>query len=487
MSKQIINIINFVRGTEPRQEVDLLGTMEIQMKKLVELNLRGTFLFQYDALSNVVFVEMAKKYVEYFEFGLWIELTRSCVTTAGAIWHGRDQEWDWHGNICTAVGYDPNEREKMADTAMKKFKEAFGYYPKSVGAWAIDSVTLAHLERNYKISAACVCKEQWGTDGYTLWGGYYGQAYYPSKNHFLCPAQTDACQINIPVFRMLGSDPVYQYDAGLDLLKGASEVQSVVTLEPVYKYAGGGVPEWVDWYFQENFNGKCLSFGYAQAGQENSFGWEAMKDGWLYQMNKIKELADKKTLEVMTLNEAGEWYQENYKTTPPSAIVAENDWRGQGRRSYWYSCKNYRINLYFENDAFWIRDCFLFDEKNEDIYLKKACVTEGYFFQNQAVVDGNRNSGNGVRAGLFPIDKRTKMQVLTLAEPAWCDEGDGKATVIIPTEHFGDIKFIFAENNTTILLQKNANDFELEARSNPSLKIKKYKGSKLIRIGKLKI
>jgi hypothetical protein len=44
------------------------------------------------------------------------------------------------------------------------------------------------------------------------------------------PAQTAANQIPVPVFRMLRSDPIYQYDAA-----NPGEGQIVVTLEPVYK------------------------------------------------------------------------------------------------------------------------------------------------------------------------------------------------------------------------------------------------------------
>lgn len=60
----------------------------------------------------------------------------------------------------------------------------------------------------------------------------------------LCPAQSDGMQINTPIFRMLGSDPIYQYDFGLDLNMGATDIQGVVTLEPVYtgNSGGGGVP-----------------------------------------------------------------------------------------------------------------------------------------------------------------------------------------------------------------------------------------------------
>ena len=83
---------------------------------------------------------------------------------------------------------------------------------------------------------------------------------------------------------------------------------------------GGGEPKWVDWYFRENFNGECLSFGYAQAGQENSFSWPRMKDGLTYQFEQLEKLQNEGKITVEPLGETGRWYQKTYSETPASAI-----------------------------------------------------------------------------------------------------------------------------------------------------------------------
>lgn len=88
------------------------------------------------------------------------------------------------------------------------------------------------------------------------------------------PAQNEENQIPVPVFRMLGSDPVRQYDKGL-----GTKRQSVISLEPVYRF-GGGDSTWVNWYFKEFIEGESLDFAYVQAGQENSFTWERMSKGF---------------------------------------------------------------------------------------------------------------------------------------------------------------------------------------------------------------
>ena len=84
------------------------------------------------------------------------------------------------------------------------------------------------------------------------------------------PAQNEQNQTPVPIFRMLGSDPVRQYDEGL-----GSGRQGVITLEPVYKF-GGGDSAWVNWYFKQFVAGNAMEYAYTQAGQENSFTWDAM-------------------------------------------------------------------------------------------------------------------------------------------------------------------------------------------------------------------
>jgi hypothetical protein len=125
-------------------------------------------------------------------------------------WRG-DHEWDSAANVGFSPGYTPAERRQLVDVYMADFKAIFGYYPRTVGSWYIDEVTLAYMVERYGIVASCNCKDQIGTDGYTLWGGYWNQAYYPSRLNAYMPAQTQAGQINVPIFRMLGSDPIYQY------------------------------------------------------------------------------------------------------------------------------------------------------------------------------------------------------------------------------------------------------------------------------------
>ena len=444
MKRQIVNIINFIRGCEPRQEMDLYTPVIEQIKLINKYDLPATFLLMYDTLCDDRFMQILSHINDKTELGVWLEVVQPQCEAAGVKWRGRPgYPWDYYANAGFTVAYKREERQRLADVLFEKFKERFGRYPRCIGSWAIDAHTYKYISQKYNIDAACTCRDQWGTDGYTFWGGYYNQAYYPCKNNMFCPAQTADQQISIPIFRMLGSDPIYQYDMGLDIGGAAAEWQGVATLEPVYAGRdGGGNPDWVDWYLRENFSGRCIKFGYTQAGQENSFGWGSMCNGLTYQLGKIAELCKDGKLEALTLSDTGAWFKKEFTQTPPTVVSALSDRHGKNRFSVWYDCKNYRVNLFGEFDKFWVRDIFLFREGYEERYLNAVNDNPAMTFDNLPFVDGNRYSGGGVRAGLYPFADGEALTYKTLEY----GEDENSATVIFKGTQTGDFRITAKEN-----------------------------------------
>lgn len=454
---QIVNIIHFIRGVEPRDpNLNLLEPVENQLRLLKEHNLPGTFLIQYDAMMQPEFVSLLKDAEnKNIEIGGWFEVVQPLVEKAGLAWRGRPGfAWDWFANIGFSIGYTTAEREKLVDVYMEDFKTTFGAYPKSIGSWIIDAHTLNYMKDAYNIQASCICRDQWGTDGYSLWGGYYNQGYYPSKNNVFSPAQTPENQIQVPVFRMLGSDPIYQYDAGLmdnGLLKPSGH-QPVFTLEPVYKDIGGN-PDWVDWYFKENFNGKALSFGYTQVGQENSFGWWGMKDGLEYQMQKVADEVQKGRIQVQTLGETGEWYAQKYQVTPPSAVTVLSDWKDTGYKSVWYNNRYYRANFVMMKSKFWIRDMHKFDENYKERYLTEPNLNESFVYDNLPMIDGNRWSYGLIRAGIKLAEKREDGAIVPLDfnEPTVEELAEERLRIRLPLKQGGELQVVCDETGLRIV------------------------------------
>lgn len=385
---RIVNIINFIRQVEPRSaeitEDVLYETVHEQVKLLTKYKLTGTFLLQYDALINQRYQELLKKETERgTEVGAWWEITQPHVEAAGLKWRGR-YSWDWHADVGFATGYSPEEREKLVDVYMEKFKSIFGKYPASVGSWFIDAHSLGYMYDKYGITASCNCKDQVGTDGYTLWGGYWNQAYYPSRLNGYMPAQTAKGQIPVPVFRMLGSDPIYQYDTGV-----GHTIQGVITLEPVYDDAGGS-EKWVRHFFKSIFEDPCLGFNYTQAGQENSFTWDAMRKGLEMQIPILAALQEQGKIRIETLETSGKWFKKKYPLTPATSVTTLTDTYDQGQKTVWFNSRYYRANLLWEKNTIRFRDIHLFDENMESDYLTQAGTSSQCVYTTCPIMDGFR-------------------------------------------------------------------------------------------------
>jgi len=452
---KIVNIVNFIRLLEPRDptitEDVLYQTVVKQVQMMKKYKLGGTFLLQYDALMDARYQKLLKSLPRgTFEIGAWWEIPQPMVEKAGLKWRGR-YPWDWRANIGFSTGYSPAEREKLADVYMHDFKHIFGYYPKSVASWFIDAHTLNYLYQKYHIVASANCKDQYGTDGYTLWGGYWNQAYYPSKMNAYMPAQHAANQIPVPIFRLLGSDPIRQYDNGL-----GSQRQGVTTLEPVYKHAGGD-STWVSWYFKEFAAGASMEFAYTQAGQENSFTWDAMAKGFDIQMPLIARLRDAHKIKVETLGESGAWFRKKYKVTPATAVTITHDLPGSNQQTVWFDSRYYRANLLWKDNTLRFRDIHLFNENLRSVYETQPATSNECTFFTLPVVDGYIWSTPGKIAGLqFKALKNGKEILLEGKAPIVDDSTPGKLQISWPLTSFdATLKMELDNRHIKITIQGN--------------------------------
>jgi len=453
-SPRIVNIINFIRQCEPRidwiTEDVLYDTVVSQIAIMEEYNLKGTFLLQYDALIDGRYQALLKALpADMFEIGAWWEIPQPLVENSGYAWRGR-YPWDWHADVGFATGYSPEERVKLVDTYMGDFKTIFGYYPRSVGSWFIDAHTLGHMADRYGVVASCNCKDQIGTDGYTLWGGYWNQGYYPSRQDAYMPAQHAENQIPVPVFRMLGSDPIHQYDNGL-----GTDCQRVVSLEPVYA-GGGGDADWCQWYFDAFVEGAAMAYGYVQAGQENSFTWKRMSQGFGIQMPMIARLQKEGKVTVRTLGETGRWFKDRYPVTPPTSVTVLRDHSEKDQKTVWFNSRFYRANLLWDRGTMRFRDIHLFDESIASDYLRTRGTSTQCCYDALPFVDGFRWSSADAVAGL-----RLKCGDLEIkgGVPTVDDSVEGQLTVRWPTvSPEGAIVLTFDERTVRLRAEGRAQD-----------------------------
>ena len=383
----IITIMNFIRGCEPRDpDKDLLEAPIRQNELHKKYGFPNTFLLQYDAIINPEFADFFKKEKDdNMELGVWIEIVRPLAEKVGIEWRGRPgYDWDWYVNPGFLPAYTKEQKELLIDELMEKFKEVFGYYPKTAASWLLDAYSMNYMSEKYGISTLAICREQLAVDAYTLWGGPYNQPYYPSKNNMLCPAQHEENKINTPLFRLLGIEPIRGYWE--KRYADSEECGGCATMEPYWKY--GQQEKYMEWFFKTYFENENMGIAYTQIGQENSFGWPGMKKGIELQYELVDKYHKEGKISLMKMSQAGEYFKKTYADTPAQAIVADVDaTKDNFYRSVWFSNKYYRANIFLNRGKLMFRDIQKFDDKYSERYLDEPCLENDAVYDNLPVVN----------------------------------------------------------------------------------------------------
>ncbi len=380
---KISAVMNFVRQKDQRYEDSsfMYDKTREELMLVNELNIKNTFLLQYDTICDQKYVDMFKnETTPKTELGLWYEIVRPLSETCGIPYNSANG-WDWDYHIIPgfSLAYTPAEREKLIDEAMRKFREVFGYYPKTVASWLIDTHTVNYLTEHYDIDTLAICRDQVNTDAYTLVGGYFNGAYYPSKNNVFTPAQSEEMQNNTPVFRLLGPCPFHCYD----MKKYCSEnIGTCYTLEPVWTHDADVIDGMLNAYYKN----EDLGFSFTQLGQENGFGPDMdITEVLRYQIDKLREMGD---VELLTMSECGRAFKKRYpSSTPATSVVATENWDTVDAQTVYYDSKNYVANVFRYEKTVFIRALYLFDENIKDKYIVDTCHTFDGIYENLPIVD----------------------------------------------------------------------------------------------------
>lgn len=381
--RRVMNIVNFVRGCEPRCEMDLVTPLREEIALNTANRLPNTILLQYDAMLRDDLMDVALSADRALtEYGVWIETCRQLVEKVGLAWRGRKGfDWDWYINPGFLMAYSPAEREKLVDEIFRLFRERTGAWPKSVGSWLLDAHSMDYMVTKYGVKGFCICREQDDTDAYGLRGGYSNGAYYPSKKNMLSAATDMSRAVKAPVFRMLTPDPIYNYS---DRLAKAGKLGGCPTLEPVWP--SGARRDIVDWYFRVYTGEGLLNLSYMQTGQENSFGWTRIGQGLPYQIERIVALRAAGTLAVERMCDTAERFTRDHPQNCPQTQVALEDWNGR-EKSVWYNSRFYRANLHWADGKLRFRDIHKMCDEFEEPFLTRVCTGWQALYYTPPVVD----------------------------------------------------------------------------------------------------
>jgi hypothetical protein len=173
-------------------------------------------------------------------------------------------------------------------------------------------------------------------------------------------------------------------------------------------WSSGRSEIFVDRFFDMIANTPTQAFGYAQLGQENSFGWPSMRQAYPMQMDKLAKVRSEGRLIVETMGETGRRFKRSFKSTPTQAQVMLQDPFGHTdapERTVWYQSKFLRANLHFRANQFYLRDLHVYNDQFPQPYLTEPVRQHGIEQRMLAVLDGYhwsddeaRRSRNGHRA-----------------------------------------------------------------------------------------
>lgn len=364
----VVNLYQVVRMShwEPSRFIpDDFDTLRRQMEMYGRMGFPCTYALKYDAVMDDRYRTLLRQNLgERDSLGAWWEISRPLCARAEVTFRGDKggDRYDDRVDSAYSVGYTPEERKRLLDAYVEDFREVFGSLPTSIGSWILDPVTLEYASSRYGVQAAAICRDQIGVDGFSLWGGYPNGVYYPSRKNEYLPAQTEKNQLDIPVFRLLGPDPIYNFEA--EVREG---LQGVYTLEPAWIV--GRDQNWLRWYFESLWKEDALGIGYAQIGQENNFLWPGIRPGLVPQLSLIRELSREGKIQVETMEETAERFRKTCRLTPPMTFQASRSWKDDGLSAQWYACPNYRVGFLWEKGNLRIRDLFLYRQAYPSRYL----------------------------------------------------------------------------------------------------------------------
>ncbi len=207
--ERYVTLVNPVRGRELWLDKSLKPIIE-QYNASAAFSFPATWLMQYDALNDRELIDTVKNFEVGGEKGVFLEISESLADEAGVVY---DSETKWSNpGVIFLSAYTQSERRALIDTIYKKFKDNFGYYSKSVGAWWIDSYSVNYIRQKYGVDAILIVADQKTTDSYGVWGQWWGEPYYPSKYNILTPGVKN--KLDAVIIQWAQRDPTLAYGEG---------------------------------------------------------------------------------------------------------------------------------------------------------------------------------------------------------------------------------------------------------------------------------
>lgn len=295
----------------------------------------ATWLLQYDVFSDQELLGEIKKFDNKQEKGIFLEVSKSLANDARVI-YSYNKPW-FSPAVIFLSGYPQSERRRLIDQMFKKFYQEYGYFPKSIGAWWIDSYSLSYMKEKYGIIAVLIVADQRTTDHYGVWGQWWGVPYYPSKANILTPANNLKNKQDVAVIQWAQRD--------LSLAYGSGPVSSNYSLQANDYISQGKNTA----YFKDLVKAyeDCQNpLGQVTVGLET--GIESV--GFIKEYgNQLETLKQMKSLQAVTMNEFAEKFRQVYQDFPQTLKLKDDN-------TIWEMTTDFRRNTKLGDEVIYKQD-----------------------------------------------------------------------------------------------------------------------------------
>ena len=319
---------------------DRFEAIKFQQDSAHEHGMRTTIFMTHGSLLKDKLVEYAKEQQKVFGDEIGLNFNEMMCGELEKIAESRE-------NFIYLHTY--SSKEKIVKYLFEMFNSKFGFIPKVVAGYILDAPILKIIKENYpEVKVAITnCFEE-GVKMYhgnnyswTLFcdGGPWGP-YYPSKVNTLCPAENEEDAVGIVGLPHLNRDMILALTSRDDYF--ASHPVNVIRAKA---NIGGDSPyirRFIDkWIEQAQLNGYSyynmfVSSPWVVEGFPYVEHVEEARSLYVDSLRYLKTKADEGLVEVVTMEEFGDWYKANVKIGEPFVNLWDDLLNGTKRQMFWY-------------------------------------------------------------------------------------------------------------------------------------------------------
>ncbi len=356
-----VTLVNPVRGRNLWIDKELTPIRK-QYELIKKYNFPATWLLQFDVLQDNKLLAEISKFDNKQEKGVFLEISQNYAEQARVIYpHG--VSW-FNPKAVFLSGYSQSERRRLIDKLFSEFKSKFGFFPKSVGAWWVDSYSLDYMKEKYDIKAVMIVADQKTTDNYGVWGQWWGGPFYPSKENILTPASGVSNKQDTVVIQWAQRDPTLAYGTGPEVSNYSLQANDYIRQGKDIKYFNDLINIYLDCKNPVGQITVGLETGIESVGYINEFE------------NQLKSLATIVNLNKLSMSQFADRFSKVFPLFPKEFFVGPNWIMKTNFRSN--NSLNDRIN-YQQGIAF--KDYFIADKESFlDRNLERLNRKEQFYF-----------------------------------------------------------------------------------------------------------